>query len=456
MSLEPMEKREKRALPVMPLYLLLGLIAVLVPLLVVMVKLHEGEPPQAGLEVPVTRLGLSAELAVVAADQGRGLRRLEVVLSQAGREVRLLEREYPRQGRLFRVGPEQVRELVPVEVRSLDLRDGRVELILRVEDYSWRNWLTGNRSQQVLPLVIDTRPPVISVGEVTRYIRAGGSGLVRYAIDEEVREHGVMFNGLFHPGFPLSPERPGEYVAYVGLPFDAGEIGEARVVAEDLAGNRGQAGLAVNLRPVRHASDRINVSDGFLRGKLPEFEPHYPELSGSYLEQYLYINRKVREMNDRKIAEICRNSHPERLWDGVFLRMARSSQRAGFADHRTYFYDGRRIDEQVHLGVDLASVRHAEIEAANHGIVVFAEYLGIYGNTVIVDHGQGVFSLYSHLSRISSEVGQRVERGEVLGYSGVTGMAGGDHLHFSMLVNGLFVDPVEWWDRSWVVNQLTP
>ncbi|HET97559.1 MAG TPA: M23 family metallopeptidase [Desulfurivibrio alkaliphilus] len=455
MSLEPIEKRGSKAYSSLALYMLLILAVLLLPLLVLLARLYEGEPPRPALAGELTRLGLSGEIAVQAEDSGRGLRQVAVFLRQEQREVELLRREFPRQSWIFQAGPESFSEVIAVAPREFDLRDGRADLVLQAVDHSWRNWLAGNRSETIIPLVIDTRPPVISVGQVTRYVRAGGSGLVRYTIDEEVAGHGVMLNGHFHTGFPLSAERAGEYLAYIGLPYDTEEIEEAVVVAEDLAGNLGRAGFGINLRRVQQASDRINVSENFLRAKLPEFADHYPELSGSYLEQYLYVNRTVREMNNRKIAEVCRDSHPERLWEGGFSRMARSSQRAGFADRRSYFYDGRKIDEQVHLGVDLASVRHAEIEAANNGIVVFAEYLGIYGNTVILDHGQGVFSLYSHLSRISVEVGQRVEQDDLLGYSGVTGMAGGDHLHFSMLVNGVFVDPVEWWDRNWVNNQLT-
>lgn len=455
MSLESAEKRGKNSPPRLALGLGLVAVVLVIVLLVVLVRLHEGEAPRPGLAREVTRLGSSAEVEAVAVDQGSGLRRVEVVLRQGPREVELLRREFPRQSWLFQAGPAEFAAELEIAPRELELSDGRAELVLRAVDYSWRNWLAGNRSEEVIPVVIDTRPPDISVTHATRYVRAGGSGLVRYSVDEEVKRHGVQLNGLFHPGFPLDGGDGGDYLAYIGLPYDTEEISEAMVVAEDLAGNRAQHGFNINLRQVRWESDQLNVPDSFLRAKLPEFATHYPELSGSYLEQYLYINRKVREQNDRKIKEICQQSHPERLWEGVFLRMARSSQRAGFADHRTYFYDGREIDQQVHLGVDLASVRQAEIEAANHGIVVFADYLGIYGNTVIVDHGQGVFSLYSHLSRLASEVGQRVERGDKLGNSGVTGMAGGDHLHFSMLVNGVFVDPIEWWDRNWVNNQLS-
>jgi murein DD-endopeptidase MepM/ murein hydrolase activator NlpD len=130
--------------------------------------------------------------------------------------------------------------------------------------------------------------------------------------------------------------------------------------------------------------------------------------------------------------------------------MARSSRRSSFADDRSYYYKGKKIDEEYHLGVDLASVRHAQVEAANRGRVVFTGYLGLYGNAVIVDHGQGVFTLYGHLSQIKVKPGDLVEHDGLLGLSGATGMAGGDHLHFSILVNGIFVDPVEWWDAHWL------
>lgn len=455
MGLEVSRQRRGNAPFSLRLWLSVVALVVLVAGVVVLALLHEGDPPRLSMVTEIDRLGVNNELEILAADQRSGLRSVAVLLRQGEQEVTLLERQFPRTSAFFKAGPAEFREVIEVAGGELELRDGQVELVLRAEDYSWRNWGRGNHREEVLPLIIDTRPPVISVNAATRYVRAGGSGLVRYTIDEEVVEHGVEINGFFHPGYPLDQDRPGEYLAYIGLPHDTESLEETLVIAVDRAGNQARAGLAINLRRVAYPTGRINVSDSFLRSKLPEFATHYPELAGTHLEQYLYVNRKVREMNDRKILEICRDSHPERLWEGIFLRMARSGEQAGYGDRRSYFYDGRKIDEQVHLGIDLASVRQAEIQAANHGLVVFAEYLGIYGNTVIIDHGQGVFSLYSHLSRITVEEGERLARGDQLGHSGVTGMAGGDHLHFSILVNGVFVNPIEWWDRNWVDNQLT-
>lgn len=456
MNLESSEKRSLKLPFTWPLLATLVVAMLLIPATVLLVRLHEGEAPELELSGDFERMGAAANVEVRAGDQRSGLRRLELLLRQGEREISLMERDFPRASWIFKAGAGEFSRTLNLDAAALKLNDGPALLVLRARDYSWRDWLKGNRGEISASLVVDTRPPTLSVSSATRYLRAGGAGLVRYRVDEEVERHGVVLNGFFHPGFPAPSGAPGEFLAYIALPFDTRSLDEAMVIAEDGAGNQGRSGVAVNLRRSSFPSDRINVSDNFLKGKLPEFSVHYPDMDGSYLEQYLYVNRKVREMNNRKIAEICRNSRPERLWEGVFLRMSRSSKRAGYADRRSYFYGGEKVDEQVHLGVDLASVKHAEVEAANHGVVVFADYLGIYGNTVIVDHGQGVFSLYSHLSRITVEQGTQVEQGAVLGHSGISGMAGGDHLHFSMLVNGIFVNPVEWWDEAWVVGQLTP
>jgi len=172
-------------------------------------------------------------------------------------------------------------------------------------------------------------------------------------------------------------------------------------------------------------------------------------MNGSNSEKYLYANSTIRTMNNKKIHDLCMQPDSKRHWSGRFTRMA-GSGKAGFADHRTYYYQGKPIDKQVHLGMDIASTRHAPVKAAGTGKVIYSDYLGIYGNMVMIDHGQGVFSLYSHLSQSNVSPGDMLKQGDVLGNTGTSGMAGGDHLHFSMLVNGIFVTPKEWWDQHWI------
>jgi murein DD-endopeptidase MepM/ murein hydrolase activator NlpD len=95
------------------------------------------------------------------------------------------------------------------------------------------------------------------------------------------------------------------------------------------------------------------------------------------------------------------------------------------------------------------------VPAANGGRVLLAEYFGIFGNCVVLDHGYGLMSLYGHLSSIDVREGQAVERGQAVGRTGQTGLAGGDHLHFGILLQGNPVTPVEWWDDHWLEDRLS-
>jgi murein DD-endopeptidase MepM/ murein hydrolase activator NlpD len=172
------------------------------------------------------------------------------------------------------------------------------------------------------------------------------------------------------------------------------------------------------------------------------------------VDRFLFVNRDLRKANYRTIAQVCRSSDKQLHWRGIFARLPNAANRARFADHRTYYYKKKEIDRQVHLGIDLASLANSPVPAANNGVVVFAEPLGIYGNTVIIDHGFRLFSMYSHLSFIAVKAGDNITKGATLGRTGSTGMAGGDHLHFSMLINDRFVNPVEWWDKKWIQNNV--
>jgi murein DD-endopeptidase MepM/ murein hydrolase activator NlpD len=87
-------------------------------------------------------------------------------------------------------------------------------------------------------------------------------------------------------------------------------------------------------------------------------------------------------------------------------------------------------------------------------VVVFAEPLTIYGNTVVVDHGMGLQTLYAHLSSTTVKVGDAVEKGQELARTGSTGLAIGDHLHYEVLVSGASVTPLEWWDGKWIRDHI--
>src|SRR5208337_2912160 len=137
-------------------------------------------------------------------------------------------------------------------------------------------------------------------------------------------------------------------------------------------------------------------------------------------------NGPLRQEDAQKLVAFSQRTAPKFLWKGLYLRLPGKTE-AGFADYRTYRYDGQTVDHQTHLGFDLAGSEHMPVRAANAGVVVFAGFFGIYGNAVVIDHGCGIQSLYGHMSSLEVKEGDSVKGGQEIGRSGQTGLAAGDH-----------------------------
>ncbi|MCI5164824.1 MAG: M23 family metallopeptidase [Candidatus Electrothrix sp. GM3_4] len=410
--------------------------------------LFETEKPQITLNKDILFLGSPQEVQLQATDRKSGIQQVSIVLQQNEKEFQLFKKSFLRQAWLSKAGHGEVQETVTLDVQQAGAKEGKAKLTVSVRDFSLNEGLQGNVTTHVFPVTIDTKAPRVHIEHAQQYITPGGSGIVVYSISEPSERHGVMLDDTFFQGYPL-PGGKKRFIAYIALPWNSTKPEQMRVVSADQAGNEGSSTFSMRFKPAKEKKDRINVSDGFLNKKIPEFQESYPELTGTKLEKYLFVNNTIRVRNAKKIAAISCKTASEQLWQDRFLRMP-GAGKAKFADQRTYYYQGKPIDHQTHLGMDIASTKRVELEAANRGRVIFADYLGIYGNMVMLDHGQGLTSLYSHLSRIAVESGQLVEKGEVIGNSGTTGMAGGDHLHFSMLIHGIFVTPIEWWDQHWI------
>ncbi|PID71663.1 MAG: peptidase M23 [Desulfobulbus propionicus] len=410
--------------------------------------LFETEQPTIEVAQKITFLGSSRELPISIADTKSGIRMVEVVLEQGQKNSQLFNRIFTRKAWFKDAGPKQVQETITINAQKAKFDEGQAHLIIRARDFSLNGLLQGNETITTIPVIIDTKPPKVIVTHSQRYLSPGKSGIVTYQLSEPVEQHGVQIDEQFYPGFPYDKSGK-QFVSYIALPWNSAEPKLIKVIALDKAGNEGKAVFGIHFKAAQKKTDKINISNGFLKAKTPEFEQRYPEMTGTLINKYLFINNKVRQQNNATIKEVCSSPSDQRFWSGRFLRMP-GAKRAGFADQRTYFYKGKPVDYQTHLGIDIASTARADIRAANSGKIIFADYLGIYGNVVIIDHGQGIYSLYSHLSRIDVAAGSMVTTDEHIGNSGTTGMAGGDHLHFSMLVHGIFVTPVEWWDQNWL------
>jgi murein DD-endopeptidase MepM/ murein hydrolase activator NlpD len=306
-------------------------------------------------------------------------------------------------------------------------------------------------------------PPRVGIVSLHHFLNLGGSEFVVLRATPTDVQAGVRVAGQTFPAFPGSavglPD-PALQVAFFALPFDQDAATPVTVFARDEAGNEATARMDRQPFPKRFQRSRIPLDRAFLDRVVPAIASNTPSLGltvnagADLLPAFLTINRDLRQANNQAIAALAAKTAPEMRWQESFAQLGNTQVESRFADHRTYTFEGKEVDQQTHLGFDLASTQQAPVTAANRGVVVHAAYLGIYGNCVVVDHGLGVQSLYAHLSTMDVKEGDTVDKGQTLGRSGTSGLAGGDHLHFTMLVGGVQVNPVEWWDPHWMEDRV--
>ena len=415
----------------------------------------DGRYPTAELAHPITALGRNSTIDVRVADVGTGLAWSRVEVESNGTTAVLADETYPattwRGSGVFdtTLSP----PLAPYEHK---LGEGPATVRVFAGDYSWLRWLRRDRPVLETSFTIDLTPPTVEVLSQQHYLTLGGLDFMLYKTSPDAVTSGVAVGSYFFPGTAGLFDDGSIRAAFFAIPQDLDAKAIPKAVAEDAAGNRREVTFHTVIKPRTFAAKTLDVDDDFLSRKVPEILnagglPAQPDL----VQGYLYVNRTVRQDSEKRIREVTRTSSPTPHWDGAFLRQPNSAPLAGFGDRRSYRHNGAIIDTATHLGYDLASLRQSPVVAASNGTVVFAENLGIYGDAVIIDHGLGIFSLYGHLSAITVKRGQEVQRGETVGRTGETGLAGGDHLHFSIMLYGVHVDPVEWWDGKWIRDHVT-
>ena len=394
-----------------------------------------------------------AQVGVEAVDADSGIRRLELRVLQ--RDVQTSLQQAAKPGNLGTGGARGVPERIEamLDPAALGLREGEARLVAEASDWSWRGWLSGNHATLEIPITVDLTRPRVSVETGQTYVERGGAGAVAYRMGEPVQRDGVVVGDAFFPGRPF-PGDPKRRIALFAIPRDVAPSPRIAVVAADLAGNEASASWPVNFEERAFDDVRIELSSAFLEKKVRELAEDVGVQEADPLAAFQKINTETRAANEKQIREIIAKSGDELLFDGAFVQMRGSAVTSRFAERRSYFHAGQKVSEAIHFGYDLASTAGAPIEASNRGRVLFAGPLGIYGNCVILDHGLGLTSLYGHLAQIDVQEGDLVEKSQALGRSGATGLAGGDHLHFAMLVGDAYVDPTEWWDAKWVREKI--
>jgi murein DD-endopeptidase MepM/ murein hydrolase activator NlpD len=443
----PLEPSRPRRAGAAIVFLILVLVAIGVGVYVFHPR-FESQPPQVRL-APDTGVAGLAPLEIVVTDPGAGLKSVSATLSAGGAEHAIASEQYAK--------PVPEKRITVALSNLAGVKEGPAVLRIVARDASLSNYFRGNETVVEKPITIDITPPTIELVADDRYINFGGVGAIVYKASPDTAATGVRVGPDVFPGFQgVIKDHPEYFFALFAHPYNAAPDARAVLVATDKAGNTREMRLVYELKNVRYKKSTIALSDSFLQNKVAPLLKDAAARQGAPKDVFVAVNKAVRKENEARIAAITKKATPSILWKDAFVQLSNTKVEANFADLRTYTYQKEPVDTAYHLGYDLAATRNYPVEAANSGTVAFAGDLGIYGNAIIIDHGLGLFSLYGHLSSIDVKVGDSVAKRQVIGKTGETGLAAGDHLHYGVYLDGIAVLPVEWWDQKWIDDNITP
>jgi murein DD-endopeptidase MepM/ murein hydrolase activator NlpD len=409
----------------------------------------EWHKPQIKISPESETIGLGS-LVIETSDRGSGLKTFTATLNSAGTDFPLVSEQYPE--------PVMQKSFtVALSSKLTGLKEGPAVLRVSARDRSLWSFFRGNETSVQKNVTIDITPPTLELIADDRYVNFGGVGVVVYKPAADTVSTGVKLGSYFFPGYKEQiKDHPDYFIAFFAHAYNVPEDQRAVLVATDKAGNSREVRLVYELKNVKYKKSTLPISDEFIAAKVAPLLNDVGARQGSPKDIFIKVNHDLRKENDEKIRSITMKSTPAMHWQGAFSQLSNSKVEANFADARTYTYKDAVIDNAYHLGYDLSVTKHYAAEASNNGVIAFVGDLGIYGNTVIIDHGLGLFTLYSHLSSIDVKVGDSVKQGQALGKTGETGLAAGDHLHFGVYLHGVPILPVEWWDQKWIRDNIQP
>lgn len=378
--------------------------------------------------------------------KSKNLKSIDISINQGARKISLM-RDIPTvKGKTY---------TLQIKPKELNLTDGPATVIIDAKAGIFK------KVKHEINSKIDTIPPFIEILNTLSFVNQGSSGFavlkakdadsvfIKLVSTSQSREDYIFKAFKAVSGTEASSgDNTSTYFVFFAAPFNSKDGSVFYAVAEDAAGNKNIKSIPTKLKGEKFKISTINIDDAFINRVVSPLlnETNISDPAGAFKK----VNEDMRENSVKKLIEISQKTEPKALWEGPFLQLKNSKVMALYGDRRTYLYKEKPISNSVHLGYDLASLEHAPVEAANSGIVKFAGALGIYGNTIIIDHGLGLMSLYGHLSTLLVKEGQSVRKGKLIAKTGSTGLAGGDHLHFGILMNGYEVTPLPWWDAHWI------
>jgi len=418
----------------------IAIVAVIVIAVLLPIAILAGRSATPVLDLPSqpASIGQASSISVHVSDP-RGVSKAGVTIEQNGAKFPVWALPQPSKE------PESRWSFVTGVKTIPQLRDGKAKLIVEATS----NDLLHKTARLERDVMVVTQPPSLSVDSEQHYLYLGMADLVTFNVAGSYTAAGVRVGDETFRSWPMPGGKPGFFSLFAfAWNMPPGTV--PQVFAANAAGNDVTGPITVQFpkkEQPKYTAHDLQVSDAFIQKVVGELDPNG---SGDPVTRFVRINNEMRRANNKTLSDLRLKTADKFLFSQPFARQSHSQAEATFADLCNYIYQGKKIDQQVHLGYDLAVTQHVGVEASNDGRVIYAAPLGIYGNCIVVDHGYGLQTIYGHMSHFDVHEGDMVKRGQIMGQSGMTGMAGGDHIHFAMQLDGVQIDPKEWWDPHWI------
>jgi hypothetical protein len=427
--------------------LILVAVAVLGLAVGVLVFLSDGT--KLDIRPPVKSVGVATPVTVHLANP-HGVRHVAAYLEQDGSRYPVFDKAGPSRRFLWRrhEGP-QTLTFEAGKNKAPNLKEGKARLVVEAVSNDFRG-ATSAASSDVT--VILSEPRVIP-DNLQHYVNQAGMELVTFTASGSWDEAGVKVGPHNFRSFPLPGGDPNHRFSMFAYAWDLAPDLIPTVYARNMAGTETAGTFWFKLFPKKFRERDFVLTDALMDKLVQNIDPTGKLAPGpDLLSRFLKINGEMRRKNNQQLADLRSKTEEKILWNGPFIHYGK--EEANFADVRDYMYKGKKVDRQVHLGFDLSDVATAPVTAANDGRVVWADNMGIYGNCIVLDHGYGLQSIYGHLSRIDVKPGDMVKKGGKMGIAGSTGLAEGVHVHFGMQIDGVQINPREWWDEHWIRDRI--
>lgn len=420
--------------------------------------LEDVPPTIAWHEVP---RGIGAESVTIGldvSDNGAGLDEVIVRIVQNNLPKELVRKTYPKTAILYETLS------FDIDPKELQLDEGNVEL--QVTAFDKALWNNGAKLSTIIE--VNYLKPQITALTPQQNGVLGGTEMVFYKVAGKHPDvHGVLGQGSLYKGFTAAgwidafKSRPNVYISLYPIPPSFDDSADPmRLIARDNLGNSATGTFNYRIKRRRWSSFRTSFSPeraNTLLDSLRNYAQHEQiqlKTTGDLVADLKNTIKALSVSDEAFVGAALERSSDTRTWKTAFLPPVGTTPSNMTGDQRTVFVGETPILRGPASGVRFSVTKRTPVSAANGGTVAFIGNLGLLGNTVIIDHGFGLASLYGHLSDIAVNRGSIVERGQEIGKTGTTGLAQSEEVYFEMRVHGVPVSPNEWWDQTWVTDHI--